>query len=610
MTIGSLTDKSAIIARTWKLLYKHQGHRILWAIGVAATGVYATTSAWLSKQVIDAILHPGHSALLGLPDAFVFALIYGIATLLYGYVSSKAALELLTIRDMSAALADELLMHKAASSSDITEFEVPETRDRIRLAGVGGRALPLCFSGSVEVLQYIVTVIGLVTLLCYYHPLVAVMVVAPSIPLFYAQMEARAHTFGALVNNSPRYRRMGYLMGVILGAAYAKEVRAYGSGSFFVNKYQQTADEAFQATRGHRWKATVSAMIWGAVSAGGIGGAYLYIIYLTTMGKVTTGDVVMYSGAAFYAGASIRGLIQSVSFLWSRMQEADAFFSYLDFKTTAAAHTTPPTPVPFETVLTEWRVSNVSFSYPGCARKVLDAVSFRIKSRERIAIVGFNGVGKTTLMKLMLGLLQPDEGEINFRGIDLRQWDLPMFRELCGVVFQDFARFKLTLHENIALAVNGKSPADQNEAVLRAAELTGVDEIATRASNGYATHLGNEFVQGTELSGGQWQKVALARGFARDPEVIFLDEPNVSLDVKSEHAMFEQLLSVARHKTTIVISHRFAITPMVDRILVLEHGRLIEEGTHDQLMQLDGAYARMYKAQAGMYWPLAAAGKH
>lgn len=236
--------------------------------------------------------------------------------------------------------------------------------------------------------------------------------------------------------------------------------------------------------------------------------------------------------------------------------------------------------------------------------KVLDRVSLFIQAKEKIAIVGLNGAGKTTLLKLMLRLLEPDQGSITFRSLDLRAWDVASLRKTFGVVFQDFSKFKLTLYENIALAKNGGSTVrERDDAVLRAARMTGVDEIAARVPQGFETQLGKEFPNGTDLSGGQWQKIALARGFVRDASVIFLDEPTASLDAKTEKAVFEQFLSLAENKTAIVISHRLFITPLVDRIFVLEHGRLIEEGSHDQLMERDGVYASMYNTQAGMYWP-------
>lgn len=595
-------NKLETIIRTWKFLYEYEKYRILWGIGLIVTGLYPAITAWLSKQVINSIIAPSLNIISWVPNAFVFGITYGVITLLQGVISAYSTVEMLNIRDRTASLTDQLLMNKAGSSFDVTAFEIPETRDRIRLASVGGRALPTCFSGSVEALQHLVTMIGLSIILIYYHPLVAAMVFLPTIPLFYTQIKVRTHTYSALVHQSPKYRLMRYFIELMLGSGSAKEIRVYRSGNFLLNKYQQTADEIFKVARAHRLKATIAALIWGSVAAIGIGGAYLYIIYLATMKAITIGDVVMYSGALFYTGNAIRGLIQTTSTLWTNILQVEALFSYLDDEPTAPIGkrlSEGPT-----TSEKEWVLHNISYSYPGRHEKVLENISFSIEPKEKIAIVGLNGAGKTTLMKLMLRLLDPDQGDIQFRGIDLKEWDSLVLRKEFGVVFQDFSRFKLTLYENIAVAANGRlSAKGQDDAVFKAAKLTGVDEIAKAAPRGYETHLGKEFLNGTDLSGGQWQKIALARGFVRDAKVIFLDEPSASLDAKTEQAMFEQVLSLAEDKTAIIISHRLSITPIVDRIFVIEQGRLIEEGSHTQLMERDGKYADMYKAQAGMYWP-------
>jgi ATP-binding cassette subfamily B protein len=397
---------------------------------------------------------------------------------------------------------------------------------------------------------------------------------------------------------------MGYYLELMLGSSTAKEIRVYRSGAFFLAKYRQAADEIFKLARALRWKGTASAMAWGSVAAAGIGGAYVYIIYLATMQRIGIGDVVMYSAAVFYAGGSIRSLIQSTSSLWTNILEIEAFFSYVDDRLPTSQTSPARLSASADRENPEWIIDDVSYSYPGRDEKVLDGVSLSINAREKIAVVGLNGAGKTTLMKLMLRLLEPDRGSIRFRGLHLEAWDVSSLRKMFGVVFQDFSKFKLTLYENIALAGNGHSTlSDRDNAVFRAARLTGVDEIARKAPQGYETLLGKEFLNGTDLSGGQWQKIALARGFVRDASVIFLDEPTASLDAKTEKAVFEQFLSLAEDKTAIVISHRLFITPLVDRIFVLEQGRLIEQGRHDQLLERDGVYARMYKTQAGMYWP-------
>lgn len=593
--------KLGIILRTWKFLYRYERYGILWALALIVTGLYPTVSAWISKEIINSILTPGSNIISGLPNPFFFGITYGVITLLQGVIISYSAIALVTIKDKCAAVTDQLLMSKAAGSYDITAYEVPETRDRIRLASLGGRALPTCFSGSVDVIQQLVTVIGLSIILISYHPLVAAIVFLPAIPLFFTQIAIRTHTFASMVYKSPQYRQIGYFLELMLGSDPAKEIRIYRSGNFFLDKYRQTADEIFKFARGLRWKGTISAMAWGSVAAMGIGSAYIYIIYLATTHRIGIGEVVMYSAAVFYAGGAIRALIQSTSSLWTNVLTIEAFFDYLEVQPPVPVTKSNGAPLSTRPSGKEWVVDNLSYSYPARSEKVLEHISFSVEPKEKIAIVGLNGAGKTTLMKLMLRLLEPDQGIIQFRGIDLKDWDVLALRKTFGVVFQDFSRFKLTLYENIAVAANGS--ADRDGAVLRAAQLAGVDEIAKIAPQGYETLLGREFLDGIELSGGGWQKVALARGFVRDASGIFLDEPTASLDAKTEKALFEQFLALAVNKTAIIISHRLFVTPLVDRILVLEHGRLIEQGSHEDLMRHGGVYAGMYKTQADMYWP-------
>jgi len=598
-------SKVKLVLRVWGFLYRYQKYGMLWGVALVLIGLYPAITAWIAREVINSIFQPTQEQVISwLSNAFFFGIIYGLVTLIHGIISTSSAIELVTIKDKNLRVTDQLLMEKTARTIGITAYAVPQTRDEIRLASMGGKALPACFTGSVDLLQHLVAVIGLSIILIYYHPLVAAIVLVPAIPLLYTQPKVRAHTFMALAYKSPIYRRMGYFLELMLGSSTAKELRVYRTGNFFLDKYRHAADEIIKSARGLRWDATKSAMLWGSLAAAGIGAAYIYIIYLATTNRIGIGDVVMYGTAVFYAGGSIRSLIQSATSLSANVLAVEKFFSYLDQKpavamTKASAKTIDPENL-------EWIIENVSYCYPGRQEKAVDSVSFTIRPKEKIAIVGLNGAGKTTLMKLMLRLLEPDEGTIRFRGIDLKAWDALALRKNFGVVFQDFSKFKLTLYENIALALNGNHAPDQRDtAVFTAAHLAGVDEIAERVSQGYETQLGKEFMNGTDLSGGQWQRIALARGFVRDANVVFLDEPTASLDAQTEQALFEQLMSLAEDKTAVVISHRLFVTPLVDRILVLEHGRLVEEGSHDQLMKQNGVYAEMFNTQVGMYWPKA-----
>jgi len=598
-----LLTKLKVVVRVWRFFYKYQKYGLLWGVALVAIGLYPAIAAWLSKKVIDSIFQPPPGHLVSwLPDAFFFGITYGVLTLIHGIISTSSSIELVTLKDKNTRITDQLLMEKAASTIDVAAYALAQTRDQIRLASMGSRALPACFTGSIELLQNFVGVISLSIILIRYHPLVAAIVFIPAIPLLFSQIKIRANTFAALAYKSPLYRQMRYLLELMLGNATAKEIRIYRTGSFFLDKYTKAADEVIKTSRDLRWKATTSGIALGSLAAAGIGGAYIYIIYLATTNTIGIGDVVMYGTSVFYAGGSIRSLVQNASMLSTQVLSVEKFFSYVDQQ---PAETATNKESADATGVEEWAIDEVSYSYPERKEKALENISFQIRSKEKVAIVGLNGAGKTTLMKLMLRLLEPDNGAIRFRGMNLKAWDATTLRKIFGVVFQDFSKFKLTLYENIALALNGGSASNHRDAVLNAARVAGVDEIASRVPQGYETQLGKEFLNGTDLSGGQWQRIALARGFVRDAEVIFLDEPTASLDATTEKVLIDQLMVLAQNKTAIIISHRLFVTPMVDRILVLEHGRLVEEGTHQQLMKQDGVYAEMFKTQVGMYWPTA-----
>lgn len=594
-----LLNKLKVVLRVWRFLYKYQKYGLLWGVALIALGLYPPITAWLSKEIINSIFQPPQEHLVSwLPNALFFGITYGVLSLIHGVISTSSAIELVTIKDKNARVTDQLVMERATSSIDVTAYALPQTRDQIRLASLGGQSVPACFTGSVDLLQHLVAVIGLSIILIYYHPLVAAIVFIPAIPLLFSQIKVRANTFAALAYKSPLYRQMRYMLELMLGSATAKEIRVYRTGGFFLSKYIQTADEVIKTSRDLRWKATTISIAFGSLAAAGIGAAYIYIIYLAMTNTIGIGDVVMYSSSVFYAGGSVRALVQNVGMLFTNILSVEKFFSYVDQQPAINGKESSDRA---DAGSQEWVIDNVSYSYPERKEKALENVSFGVRSKEKIAIVGLNGAGKTTLMKLMLRLLEPDEGAIRFRGISLKAWDATALRKMFGVVFQDFSKFKLTLYENIALALNGAS--NNRDAVFNAARVAGVDEIVNRVPQGYETQLGKEFLNGTDLSGGQWQRIALARGFVRNADVIFLDEPTASLDAKTEKALIDQLMVLAQDRTAIIISHRLFVTPMVDRILVFEHGRLVEEGTHQQLMKQDGVYAEMFKTQVGMYWP-------
>ena len=593
-------NKFKIVLKIWKFLYKYEKFDIVWGIALSLGGLYSIITVLLSKEIVDSIIDSSSILNEGIPDSIIWGLLLGGIMLFHGTTTAFSNIKLANIKDKIESRVDKILMSKISKSFSISEFEIAENHDKIRLATLGGQSLPLCFADSFQVLQLVLTALGLLVVLSYYHPLIAVCVFAPTIPLFYSQAKVRSSTYAAMVNISPKFRCMGYFIELMLGVNTAKEIKTFKSGSFFLSKYSKVANEIFNFSNKLRLRVGLTTILWGCVSACGVGLAYLYVIYMASIGEITIGDVVLYSGAVFYSGATIRGLIQMFSNFWAKLLEVDSFFNYVEEESSIQAADSIRIP---KSNGVEWRIKNINYKYPGRDDYALDGVSFSINLGEKIAIVGANGAGKSTLVQLMLGLLEPSSGVIEYKGCDVRCWNKNELINEIGVVFQDFSKFKLTLFENILLSSKKYgSSKDREQAVIDAAKQTDLDSFAHSLNDKYSTMLGREFQHGTELSGGQWQKVALARAFIREAKVIFLDEPTSALDVKTEQSIFEKFLALSKDKTAFLISHRLSVTPLVDRILTFEEGRLIEEGNHSELIQLDGKYASLYKTQSNMYW--------
>jgi ATP-binding cassette subfamily B protein len=326
-------------------------------------------------------------------------------------------------------------------------------------------------------------------------------------------------------------------------------------------------------------------------------GSYAYIAYEAIWGKITLGDMVMYYSAFLRVQGSLQGLLSNLAGLYEDSMFLSNLYEFLDLKRTVIepVHASPvPQPMQRGIVL-----DHVSFQYPGGARKALEDISLTIRPGEVVALVGENGSGKTTLMKLLCRLYDPTGGTITIDEIDLRQFETKALRHEIAIIFQDYAHYHLTARENIWLGNTALQP--DHESVVVAARRSGADEVIRALPHGYDTILGKWFADGEELSIGEWQKVALARAFVRDAQIIVLDEPTSSMDAKAEYEVFKSFRQLVSGRTAILISHRFSTVRMADHIYVLKHGSVIEGGSHDDLVRAGGTYARLFEMQAQHY---------
>jgi len=398
-------------------------------------------------------------------------------------------------------------------------------------------------------------------------------------------------------SQTPAKREMDYLR--ILGGSKetAKELKLFGLSSYLVGRYTKLSNELHKqnvnlATR----RLSVGALL---TLLGTIGyyGSYAFVIYQTVFGALTIGMLTFLTGAIAGAATNIQAVFSTFSTIADQALFITDLLEFFALKPTVFSKPNAlPTPRP---IRQGFEFQNVSFAYPGMTRLVLTNVSFRLEPTERIALVGENGQGKTTIVKLLTRLYDPTGGRILLDGVDLREYQIEDLWKEIGVIFQDFMRYDMTAGENIAI---GRIEDQDNVFRVRsAAQKSLAEQVIRKLPKGYEQILGRRFEGGVDLSGGEWQKIALARAYLRDAQVLILDEPTAALDARSEHEVFERFAELTKGKMALLISHRFSTVKMADRILVLENGRIAEQGPHDQLLLNKGRYAEMFELQAASY---------
>lgn len=397
--------------------------------------------------------------------------------------------------------------------------------------------------------------------------------------------------------NTATERQAGYYHGILTNSGCAKEVRLFDLGKLFMNRARAlrrklregrltlSRQQAFTGFAAQTFATTV------------LYGCYGFVAYQAIGGRLTVGDLVMYFQAFQRVQGTLQGILSSLTGLYADNLFLSNLYEFLDLKRTVPEPAVAqPVPKPMRIGIV---LDHVSFQYPGDARKAIEDVSLTIRPGEVVALVGENGSGKTTLIKLMCRLYDPTGGSITFDGVDLRQFETHALRREIAIIFQDYTRYYLSAEENIWLG-NVALPPDR-ERVAAAARRSGADEVIRGLPRGYDTILGKMFADGEELSVGEWQKVALARAFMRDAQILVLDEPTSSMDAKAEYEVFQSFRKLVAGRTAILISHRFSTVRMADRIYVLQHGRVIEGGSHDELIRAGGTYARLFEMQAQHY---------
>lgn len=396
---------------------------------------------------------------------------------------------------------------------------------------------------------------------------------------------------------TPLRRELDYLRTLGASKESAKELKLFGMSSFLTGRYKELSDQVYERNVELAGRRLRVGTLLGVLTTAGYYSAYAYVIFRTLQGALSIGTLTFLTGAIAGASANIQMMFSTFSGIADQALFLTDLLAFFAVKPTiqSPAHALPaPRPIRMG-----FEFQNVSFAYPGASKPVLDQISLSIEPGERIALIGENGQGKTTLVKLLTRLYDPNSGRILLDGVDLREYDLEDLYSQVGVIFQDFMRYDMTAAENIAV---GKIDELHNDSRIATAAAKGrADVIIRKLPLGYQQMLGRRFDGGVDLSGGEWQKIALARAYLRDAQLLILDEPTASLDARSEHEVFDRFAELSKGKMALLISHRFSTVRMADQILVLEGGRIAEEGSHQQLMSRGGRYSEMFEMQAANY---------
>jgi ATP-binding cassette subfamily B protein len=483
-----------------------------------------------------------------------------------------------------------------ASELDLATLEEPTFNDRLERARAQGDSRLQLLSAVGRVSQSVVVLISFAAAVLSFSPALFLLLAACVLPVFFNETHFAALTFLLVKKQTPLRREMDYMR--VLGASYfsAKEVKLFGLNGFLMGRYEDIANRCYAETRSLSARRAIKSSSLAFIGIMGYSAALCLIIYRALQGQITVGDLTFLAATFYRASGGMYVIFSGLSSISDQALLLTDLFEFLRSKPTfiPSAGLLAPRPI-----RRGFAFENVSFRYAGVDRPVLRNVSFRIEPEERIALVGANGAGKTTLVKLLTRLYEPTSGRILLDGVDIRDYALDDLRKEIGVIFQDFVRYDMIISENIGAGRVNR--IDDLTLVQLAAESSRADHLVERMPNRYGQMLGRRFTGGVELSGGEWQKIALARAYMRQAQVLVLDEPTAALDARAEYEVFSCFADITRGRTSVLISHRFSTVRMADRILVLEAGEIKEQGTHRQLLDLQGRYAELFSLQASGY---------
>jgi len=551
---------------------------------------------WVSKLIIDGVvawITRRGGILAGIWKLVALELALAIASDVLGRANTLCD-SLLGDR-FTNRVSVRLMEH--ASRLDLASFEDPvfyDKLDRARRQTTGRMGL---LAALLNIGQDALTLASLSTGLIVFSPWLMVLLAAAVIPSFLGETHFTSLAYSILYKRTPERRKLDYLRLLGASAYSAKEVKIFGLGAYLSKHYDEVSAEIFKENKILAMRRAFLGSALNVVSTGGYYGAYVVVLTRTLAGAVSLGSFTFLTGAFNRSRAYIEKILSGFNDISEQAVFLKDLFDFFAMQPTicAAAHAIPaPRPI-----RQGFEFRHVGFAYAGSDRMVIQNISFTLHLDEKLALIGENGAGKTTLVKLLARLYDPTEGQILLDGRDLREYDVEDLRREIGVIFQDYMRYDLLVRENIGF---GKVEALDDRLLMESAAVKSLAKgVIDRLPNGYEQMVGRRFEGGVDLSGGEWQKFALARAYMRDAQLLILDEPTATLDARAEYQVFQRFAELTRARMAVLISHRFSTVRMADRILVLADGSIREQGSHEQLLSLGGRYAELFELQAAGY---------
>ncbi len=550
---------------------------------------------WIPKLIVDAIVRAKVEQQPISPRLWwLVASEFGLAVL--GGVLARA------IDYSDSLLADKYTRHvsiqvmKHAAELDLIAYEDPVFYDRLERARVQATDRLGMIQQIGRLIQLVITTITLSVTIVVYSPWLMLLLIAGVLPAFLGESHFAFLGYAKNFRQTPIRRQLDYLRQLGGSKEAAKELKLFGLSKFLTQRFTKLSDGIYEENVALSRRKLIAGAFLSVIAFMGYYSAYAFVIWRTVTGAYSLGLWYLLSGAILQASSNIQQIFSTVSGIADQALFLTDLLAFFDMQPTIQSKPDAlPAPRP---IVRGFEFRNVSFRYPGSSRLVLDGLNFHLRPGERVALIGENGEGKTTIVKLITRLYDPTEGQVLLDGVDLKEYRLEdLYREI-GVIFQDFMRYEMTARENIAV---GRIEEIDDLAMLEAAARKSLADAVIAKIGGYDQMLGRRFETGVDLSGGEWQKVALARAYLRDAQLLILDEPTAALDARSEFEVFQRFAELTAGKMALFISHRFSTVRMADRIVVLANGKIAEEGSHDQLARLGGRYKEMFELQAASY---------